>query len=231
MLGELDVEAESRALRILQDAEKHGGLLEKAVKQLHANCRKAGRQAGSTWFGRLRKRVRKVWPNFRVDVDPTLSLIGIPEDGKLARKYILAQWQRHWRIRQEGLMRIRPQENRQDYLLYSIIRKLIDPESDGSTVWLTEAIFPTLNTLGHEHLQTFLRFLNGMADFARVNAHEPRWTAFPGLRESALKRACLFCHKAGKQRSTDTEWHALFQCVECRKPRNRFRLALRSFPK
>merc|ERR1719316_1305974 len=68
------------------------------------------------------------------------------------------------------------------------------------------------------------------AVFARVNAHEPRWTAFPGLRESALKRACLFCHRVGKQRSTDTEWHALFQCVECRKPRNRFRLALRSFP-
>ena len=91
-------------------------------------------------MGRLRKRIRKGWPNFRIDLQPSLSLVGVPENGKLTRSYILAQWQRQWRVRQEGLMRTPPEENRQDYLLYMIVRKLIDPQGDGSTVWLIEAI-------------------------------------------------------------------------------------------
>ena len=95
--------------------------------------------------------------------------------------------------------------------------------------WLRQ-FFPTLASISHGHVQIFLRFLNGMADFARVNAHEPRWSAFPGLRDSNLKRACLFCYKSNKQQCLDSEWHTLFECKLCSAPRNRFRLALRASP-
>ena len=70
----------------------------------------------------------------------------------------------------------------------------------------------------------------GMADFARVNAHRPRWSAFPGLRESELKRFCLSCWVKDKRKCIDTEWHAVFDCKVCSAPRNRFRLAFRSLP-
>ena len=83
----------------------------------------------------------------------------------------------------------------------------------------------------HTHLQTLLRFLGGMADFARVNSHNPRWNAIPGLRESGvLKRCCLFCWVRKGVKTYDSEWHTCFSCPISKNPRNRFRLALRSFP-
>ena len=182
MLAELDVQAESRALRILQDAEKHGGLLERAVRQLHQNCRTAGRQAGSTWFGRLRRRVRLVWPNFRLEIQPSLQLIGIPEDGKLSRQYVIAQWQRLWKERQVKVLRAPPLDSQQDFILYEILRQMTQSRADGSAQYLTEAISPDIDAIGHEHLQTLLRFLSGMADFAM------EFTRFAVEEVSRLKR-------------------------------------------
>ena len=95
---------------------------------------------------------------------------------------------------------------------------------------ITETIFPDIDAISHEHLQTLLRFLSGMADFARWNAHESRWKKFPGLRGVLeLKRTCLFCKVRGVK-VFDTEWHTLFDCPTCSAQRNRFRLALRSKP-
>ena len=44
-LRELDVAAESMAVRAIDDAIKHGGLLKKAITQLVLNFQMAGRQA------------------------------------------------------------------------------------------------------------------------------------------------------------------------------------------
>ena len=227
---ELDDEAESRALRILRDAERHGGLLARAVRQLQVNCRAAGRQAGSTWMGRLRRRVRQVWPNFRVELRPSLHLVGVPQDGKISRKYVIDKWQRLWKTRQERVIRAGPSDSQQDYVLHEILRQLTSPQPDGSARWLTEAIFPTLNKINHSHMQTLIRFLSGMADFARWNSHESRWSRFPGLRDSELKRCCLFCKAKHGRLHVDTEWHCVFNCSVSLRPRNRFRLALRSAP-
>ena len=230
MVNELDVEAESRALRILRDAEQKGGLLERAVKQMHANYRKAGRQAGGTWLGRIQKRVRRVWPSFRLEVDPSLRLLGIPEDGKISRKYLIATWQQNWQDRQAKLYRIPPKNNQQDFILYKILLQLCPLKANGSRQWLTEAVFPSLKKISHEHLQTLVRFLGGKADFARINKHESRWKAFPGLRDSDVKEACLFCWKTRRLKFWDSEWHAIFDCPTCRTPRQRFQLALRASP-
>ena len=94
--------------------------------------------------------------------------------------------------------------------------------ADGTPVYLTEPIFPNVNKVSHTHVQTLLRFLGGMADFARVNSHNPRWHAIPGLRESGvLKRCCLFCWVNKGVKTYDSEWHRLFSCFVCVKPRNR----------
>ena len=66
-------------------------------------------------------------------------------------------------------------------------------------------------------------------DFARVNSHNPRWNAIPGLHESGvLKRCCLFCWVRKGVKTYDSEWHTCFSCPISKNPRNRFRLALRS---
>ena len=127
-------------------------------------------------------------------------------------------------------MNAQPTDAQQDFLLYHILRKLTNPQPNGRAEWLTEAIFPSLSNINHDHMQTLLRFLNGMADFARWNSHESRWLKFPGLRDSELKRTCLLCKVNSGETHLDTEWHALFECPTCRGPRNQFRLALRSHP-
>ena len=146
-------------------------------------------------MGRLRRQVRKVWPSFRVDVEPSLRLRGVPEGGKLARKYIVATWQRNWKRRQERIFQARPTANQQDYLLYKILLEMTSDRVDGSLICTTEAILPDVNSISHVALQTMLRFLGGMTDFARVNAHKPRWSSLPGLRESD-QQPCFFCSAA-----------------------------------
>ena len=66
-----------------------------------------------------------------------------------------------------------------------------------------------------------------MGDFARVNAHRPRWNKYPGLRESdTLKRACLFCWTQSRVLHEDSEWHSVFSCPIGNACRQRFKLAL-----
>ena len=66
-----------------------------------------------------------------------------------------------------------------------------------------------------------------MGDFGRVNAHRPRWSSFPGLRESNThKRACLFCWARSRKLIEDSEWHSVFACSVGSACRQRFQLAL-----
>ena len=66
-------------------------------------------------------------------------------------------------------------------------------------------------TVGIASFRCLIKFLSGMGDFGRVNAHQPRWKFFPGLRESDThKRACLFCWKQSRKLLEESEWHCVF---------------------
>ena len=184
-------------------------------------------------MGRLRTVVRKVWPNFTLVCNPEVSLQGVPTFSKgnnLPKQYIADTWQRFWNCRQESIFAQRPKLEQQDYILFQILLKLTAVTVDGTLIPMQGAIFPSPLSIGHDLLQGMLRFLSGMSDFARVNAHQPRWGSLPGIRESDKKVCCLFCWKRDKLRIRDSEWHAVFDCKLHSASRNRFRLALRLFP-
>ena len=84
-----DIFAFCRACRALLEAVETEDLIRFAVIQLvhNANCRSSA--ASSTWFGRLRRRVRVVWPGFDVSIvesnvdgesSETVIVSGIPEN-------------------------------------------------------------------------------------------------------------------------------------------------------
>ena len=232
-IKELDVEAESRALRALQDAVSHGGLLARAVIQLQLNFEHAGKNGSKTWMGKLLKSIRKTWPRFRVRIAPVFELCGIPTfppEKSLQQTYITETGSLNWKIRQESLLCKPPSYYQQDFVLYKILVALSTAEQfSNNKAPLSGPIFPLQPEIGAESFKCLLRFLSGRADFARVNAHRPRWTAFPGLRESPnLKRICLFCWVKHGRQCRDSEWHAFFDCHVCLAPRRRFQLALLS---
>ena len=85
-------------------------------------------------------------------------------------------------------------------------------------------------TVGIASFRCLIKFLNGMGDFGRVNAHQPRWKSLPGLRESDThKRACLFCWAQNRKLFEDSEWHSVFSCHVGNACRQRFQLALSIF--
>ena len=82
-------------------------------------------------------------------------------------------------------------------------------------------------TVGIASFRCLIKFLNGMGDFGRVNAHQPRWKSLPGLRESDThKRACLFCWKRSRKLLEESEWHCVFSCLVGNVCRKRFQLVL-----
>ena len=201
-LRELGGMATSMALRAIDDAICHGGLLKKAILQLQLNFENAGRKANKTWMGRLHTIVRATWPRFRVLTLPNLQLSGVPdrEPGvKLSKHFSYSAWLVNWKKRQLSLFNHPPARNQQDYLLYVILDHLCarsDEEGNDTQqrLPLQKPIFISTPTIGIDSCRRLIRFVSGMGDFGRVNAHRPRWKTFPGLRESEThKRACLFC--------------------------------------
>ena len=163
------------AVRAIDDAIKHGGLLKKAITQLVLNFQMAGRQAKSresTWMGHLLPCIRKTWPQCRVLVAPTFEMRGLPPplpDVKIGRQYTSAAWVANWRRRQLKLMKRAPCFSRQDFILYKIIFKLghletnADNEGHHSFKQISEAIFPT-PSVGIETFRCMLRVFSGMGD-------------------------------------------------------------------
>ena len=201
-LRELDDMATGMALRAIDDAICHGGLLKKAILQLQLNFENAGRKANKTWMGRRHTIVRATWPRFRVLTIPNLQLSGVPdrEPGvKLSKHFSYSAWLVNWKKRQLSLFNHPPARNQQDYLLYVLLDHLCArSDEEGNDIQqrlpLQKPIFISTPTIGIDSCRILIRFLNGMGDFGRVNAHRPRWKTFPGLRESdSHKRACLIC--------------------------------------
>ena len=91
---------------------------------------------------------------------------------------------------------------------------------------LQSPIFPHPPTMGIASFRCLIKFLSGMGDVGRVNAHKPRWKSLPGLRESDThKRACFFCWKQSRKLFEDSEWHCVFSCPVGNACRIRFQLA------
>ena len=108
---ELDVDAESRAVRVIHEAIQNGGFLERAIRQLHRNFLKAGRTANQTWMGQVHRMARKVWPRFKLLRHPSLKLVGIPCNGsssEVAKSYIADSWKIQWHARQTKRFRKPP---------------------------------------------------------------------------------------------------------------------------
>ena len=237
-LRELDDMATGMALRAIDDAISHGGLLKKAILQLQSNFENAGRKANKTWMGRLHTIVRATWPRFRVITFPNLQLCGVPdrEPGvKLSKHFSCAAWLANWKKRQLSLLNRPPAQNQQDYLLYVLLDHLctrLDGEGNAllQRPLLQQPIFTTAPVIGIDSCRKLFRFLSGMGDFGRVNAHRPRWKTFPGLRESDThKRTCLFCWTQSWVLHEDSEWHSVFSCPVGNACRLRFKLALSDF--
>ena len=152
-------------------------------------------------MGRLHKAVRVIWPRSRVHTMLDLQLSGVPprDPGvKLSKHFSSSAWHANWKKRQASLLSHPPAGNQQDYLLYVILDNLCERSSEEynqtqprST--LQASIFPFPPIVGFASCHCLIRFLSGMGDFGRVNAHRPRWNSFLGLREpNTRNRACIF---------------------------------------
>ena len=230
-LRELDTEAQASALRVVHDACKRGGLLGRAVAQLHANWATAGRNAGTTWMGRLHKVARTAWPHFRVSRDP-LAIEGTPalcNSLPIAKVFCDAVWVRAWEARQAVVLRSQPSDKQQDFILLAILRELNGHTSNT----VCEPIFPVVPSVEADAFQALLRFLAGKGDFARMHSQKHRAEQrFCGDRIAIgsypHRRHCLFCWNYRRYEHIDSEWHSFFCCPYTEKARQRFRLALQS---
>ena len=112
---ELDDKALVAAVRVFEDARKFQGLLGRAVYQLVLNWEHTwdSRRSETTWMGALLRRVRVVWPRFRVQLSTPLSWTGAPML-RVETKFSLAR-QFHedlriyqWQVRQCSVLNARP---------------------------------------------------------------------------------------------------------------------------
>ena len=88
---------------------------------------------------------------------------------------------------------------------------------------LSSALFCTKPSVSARSFRRLLRFVAGLEDFARTNAHQPqRRRIFPELGQEDLKRSCLFCFVNLKHTVLDSEWHSFFSCPACEEPRHIF---------
>ena len=151
---------------------------------------------------------------------------------KLSKHFSRSAWGVNWKKRQASLLNNQPARNQQHYLLCIILENLCARNAEDSNLLqqrptLQSPIFPHPPTVGIASFRCLIKFLSGMGDVGRVNAHKPRWKSLPGLRESDThKRACLFCWTQSRTVLEDSEWHYVFSCPIGNACRQRFKLAL-----
>jgi hypothetical protein len=236
-LDDLDTQALSRAVRVIEDSVLYGGLLRRAVVQFCTNREAAApSQRSCTWLGRLLSAVRKVWPSFYVSVGANGAVLAggapfrTPGEGPLgpgvAANLRAAVHNERWVGRQVSVLRSAPSLHQQDYVLFHIVCARLGAGIDVANVARqdisTTCIFRTKPSVSTAAFRSLLRFLAGLEDFARINAHYPRRAAFPMLGTDRVKRQCLYCLVRRNVSVLDSEWHALFSCPSCVAPRTLF---------
>ena len=102
---DLNFQATARAVRTLHAARRHGCLLALAIKQLHYNWESS--RGAETWYGMFNKKIRAVWPRFKLDCSSEIGWSGAPPASspfdpkdKLGRRFSDAVWQKRWLERQ-----------------------------------------------------------------------------------------------------------------------------------
>ena len=114
---DLDIKAETAVVRMLADAQTHGGLLQRALSQLRLNwveaCRPGRRRmAKDLWWGRMLKMVRRTWGRFDVLMSPRVVFTGLPrarvQSGIMHTQYAADVWVRRWQNRQLAVLRASP---------------------------------------------------------------------------------------------------------------------------
>jgi hypothetical protein len=225
-LEDVEVLALAKALKFVCSAVGASGLLRDTVGQFIVNFTEAGTSGRGTWYGRLQLRVRKVWPGFTVSADRgggRISIRGLPPEvveaspKDIARHFVAASAAKAARLRYNELLANPPTIFQQDYVFHAIIKKCRSRNPD-----FCSTVFVAIPA-GAQHLvQTLIRLLSGMGDFARMHAHHAlRKKLVLPLR---LRRTCLFCtlHRLNLHSGVDinqlsspvdTEWHFLFECV------------------
>ena len=108
-------------------------------------------------------------------------------------------------------------------------QQLEDGSNIDRSLLLSSAIFCSKPSVSTRTFRRLLRFVAGLEDFARTNAHQPeRRLAFPELAQEELKRSCLFCFVNLKHTFLGSEWHNFSTCPACEEPRHIF---LDTFPR
>ena len=220
-LRDLDGKACAAVVRVLEDAQRLGGLLLRAVRQLHVNWASAvgARVRGSTWFGCALRQVRTVWPLFDVRFEPTFAVLaGFLSTLPLSQQYVMDRERVLGAQRQAVLRAAPPTLYQQDYIFARIM-------SHFERTAVTAAVFPILPTAPTGSIRVMLRTLAGMEDFARVNSHHARAGTHPGLSEHSFGRKCLSCYYRRGTLTLDSEWHSILACPLHDKTRREFILS------
>ena len=108
------------------------------------------------------------------------------------------------------MLQARPTVSQQDYTLFHV---LLAREGPGDDFVLplpsrlsSKPVFSAQPTVGTTSFRRLLRFLCGLEDFARINAHFRRREAHPLLSRDDCKRACLSCLVRRNRIVLDSEW-------------------------
>ena len=233
---DLDLKGEASVVRMLADGLRVGGLLTRALRQLHQNWVHApALERKHTWLGRALKMIRKVWPRFTLESCNVngLKFSGLPQDYKGSCPhvaYFADASSLVWKRRQNQVLRAPPSIHKQDYPLHALLKMACSPADLQQLAQprremvapLSETIFTVLPSADTEAVRVMLRTLAGMEDFARVNAHHDRRAVFPDLSLACFKHCCLYCLVNLGQSVVDSEWHAVCECPSVSAARTRF---------
>jgi hypothetical protein len=186
-------------------------------------------------MGKFLHMVHRTWPGFRIAATGgRVEWHGGPENNAregrtetLSKCYVEEVRRKQWRNRQISVLRNKPKPTQQDFLLLCIIRSRNglsptvgcwqefgrNPTAEEGRQLDIEPIFDCKPGVSTASIHTLLRFLAGLAGFARCNAHFKRRNSHGMfLTEGKFKRLCLSCLVRRKVEGLDTEWHALFEC-------------------
>jgi hypothetical protein len=118
-----------------------------------------------------------------------------------------------WVDRQISILRNRPSDSQQDFVVYNILAARMDANSNADNLntmrdsCCSSVIFRIKPTVSTNMFRTLLRFLAGLEDFARINAHYARRDKHPVLSNPVFKRSCLSCLLRRDINIIDSEWH------------------------
>ena len=218
-IRDLDIKGQASVIRMLEDAQRGEGLMRQVVTQLHSQWEEErGAAKRRTWWGHMLCMVRRTWPGFSVEMSPSIRFLGVLERGaagyELHRRFQKDAWAERWRARQRSIITARPGLYQHDFVIFNLLK------GEGLRDSSLMGVLPAADTGA---VQTLIRMLAGLEDFARTNAHFTRRKYFPGLSESSYERCCLHCFLSGI-RVIDSEWHALFDCPLVTSARGRFTL-------